>query len=254
MQRLIFFLFIFLNAVVGFAQDSASVANDITILYRKESSGGVTVHSNGLGVIFRHGTHVSVKKKRMFEAEFVSLRHPKQYKITNEGVAGEARPFFFGKLNFAYIPRIGFGRQQVLFGKAQVSGVEVRFNFFGGVDLGFTKPVYLKVLEPDPYNEIYQIAVVKRFDPDDPIQRDPSNILGPASFFNGINEMRFYPGAYIKTSVSFEYSTLHQKLAILETGMTFDAFLKEVPIMAFVKSDRYYFNFYISLLWGKKKS
>jgi hypothetical protein len=253
MQRLIFFLFILLNTVVGFAQDSASVANDITILYRKESSGGVTIHSNGLGIIFRHGTHATVKRKRMFEAEFVSLRHPKQYKITNEGVAGEARPFFFGKLNFVYIPRIGFGRQQVIFGKAQTSGVEVRFNFFGGADLGFTKPVYLKIIHQNA-NEIIGFWEVEKYDPENPLHQDPSNILGPASYFNGMDKMKFYPGAYAKMSVSFEYSTLHQKLAILETGVAFDAFVKGIPIMAYIDNDRYYFNFYISLLWGKKKS
>jgi len=254
MKRLIFFLCVFLNASALFAQDSASVANDITILYRKESSGGVTIHSNGMGILFRHGTHKTVKNKRMFEVEFVSLRHPKQYKVTNDGVSGEARPFFFGKLNFAYIPRIGLGRQHVIFGKAETSGVEVRFNYFGGVDLGFTKPVYLKVLEDDPYNDIYKIAVVKRYDPNDPAQMDPSNFLGPASFFNGFGEMKFYPGLYGKLSVSFEYSTFHQKLAILETGVTFDAFSKRVPIMAYIKNDQYYFNFYVSLLWGAKKS
>ena len=236
------------------AQDSASVANDITILYYKESSGGVTIHSNGLGGLFRHGTHVTIKKKRMFEAEIVSLRHPKQYKVTNEGVTGESRPFFFGKLNFVYIPRIGIGRQNVVFGKAQTSGVEVRFNYFAGADLGFTKPVYLKVLEDDPYNELYKIAVVKQYDPEDPRQQDPTDFLGPASYFNGFDKMKFYPGLYGKLSISFEYSTWHQKLAILEVGAVVDAFSRKVPIMAYIDNDQYYFNFYITLLWGAKKS
>src|SRR5436305_10554562 len=116
MNRIILVCFLMVTANTLLAQDSASVANDITVLYRKERSGGVTVHSQGLGAIFRHGTHQMVKIKRMFEAEFVSMRHPKQYKTTNDYVTGEARPFFFGKLNFVYIPRIGIGRQQVIFG------------------------------------------------------------------------------------------------------------------------------------------
>jgi hypothetical protein len=254
MKQLLVFIFILLNAGVVLAQDSAAVANDITVLYRKESSGGVTIHSNGLGVIFRHGTHVTIRKKRMFEAEFVSLRHPKQVKRTNDYLTGEARPFFYGKLNYVYIPRVGLGRQQVIFGKAQTSGVEVRANLFGGVDLGLTKPVYLKVLETDPYNEIYKIAVVKRYDPEDPGQRSPEDFLGPASWFNGFGEMKFYPGLYGKFSFSFEYSTMHQKVAILETGFVVDAFLKKVPIMAYIEPEQYYFNFYITLLWGAKKN
>ena len=253
MNKGVFFILFLLSTSTLFAQDSASVANDITVLYRKESSGGVTVHSQGVGGIFRHGTHLTVKKKRMFEAELVSLRHPKQHKSTNEYVSGDARPYFYGKLNFVYVPRVGYGIQQVIFGKAQTSGVEVRFNYFGGLDLGLTKPVYLKIIRQNA-NEPFGYAQVEEYDPNDSWQQDPSNILGPASWFNGFDKMKFYPGFYGKISFSFEYSTLHQKVAIIETGMVGDAFLRPVPIMAYIKADQYYFNFFISLLWGAKKN
>src|SRR5678815_1532041 len=86
----------------AFAQDSTAAANDVTVLYRKEASGGITVHSNGLGIIFRNARHVSVWKKKVWEIEFVSMRHPKQFKVTNELTSADAKPFFFGKLNYVY--------------------------------------------------------------------------------------------------------------------------------------------------------
>jgi hypothetical protein len=257
-RSVIFFLFIFC-AIASFAQDSASVANDVTILYRKEWSLGGTIHGNGLGAIFRMGKHITARKKRMFEAEFVSMRHPKQYKVTNQYTNGDAKPFFFGKLNYVYIPRVGIGQQNVIFGKAERSGVEVRCNYFGGVDLALTKPVYNEVLIQVP-NENYSTPVSEQYDPNDPNQQDPSQFYGPGSYFDGLNQIKFYPGVYGKFSFSFEHSTAHQKLAIIETGMVLDLFLKTIPIMALppnkpqVDNMPYYFNFYISLLWGAKSN
>src|SRR5438105_2635270 len=120
---LVLFFFVSFLLTTSLAQDSSSVANDITILYRKEMSGGITIHGEGLGIIIRKGTHVTARKKRMFEFEFVSMRHPKQYKVTNEFTTGDTKPFFFGKLNYVYIPRFGIGQQHVIFGKAERSGV-----------------------------------------------------------------------------------------------------------------------------------
>jgi len=257
-KAVVFFLLIFCS-IASYAQDSAAVANDVTVLYRKEMSFGLTIHGNGLGAIFRKGTHVTARKKRMFEAEFVSMRHPKQYKVTNQYVNGDAKPFFFGKLNYVYIPRVGMGSQNVIFGKAERSGVEVRYNYFGGVDLALTKPVYNEVLIPVP-NGDYSVPVTMQYDPTDPNQDDPSKFYGPGSYFKGFDQIKLYPGIYGKFSFSFEHSTAHQKVAIIETGMVLDLFLKTIPIMALppnkpqVDNVPYYFNFYISLLWGGKKN
>ena len=238
------------------AQDSASAANDVTVLYRKEASGGITIHSGGLGLLYRNARHRTVWKKKVWEIEFVSLRHPKQYKVTNELTSADAKPFFYGKLNFVYIPRAGYGFQHVLFGKAEKSGVEVRINYFGGINLGITKPVYNDVLIDDPQidDSNYKIVVTRRYDPEDPDQVDVSNFYGPGNYFQGFDQLQIYPGAYAKVSFSFEYSTIHQKVAIIETGFVGDYFMKEIPIMAYIKNYQYYFHFYVSLMWGGKKN
>ena len=82
------------------AQDSLRVADDETnILFKNEASGGVTFHSSGLGISFRRGWHLTGYRKQMLDIDFVSLRHPKQYKQPNPYYQ-DSRPFFFGKLNF----------------------------------------------------------------------------------------------------------------------------------------------------------
>ena len=256
MKYLLSTLLLLLSAGSLFAQDSAAVANDVTVLYRKEQSGGITVHGNGLGLLYRNARHATVWKKRVWEIEFVSMRHPKQYKVTNELTTADAKPFFYGKLNYVYLPRFGYGFQRVIFGKAERSGVEVRYNLFAGVDLAITKPVYNDILVDDPTidNQSYKIIVTKRYDPNDPEQQDISDFYGPGNYFSGFDQLKLYPGAYGKFSISFEYSTVHQKVAIIETGMVADGFLKEIPIMAYIKNNQYFFNFYVSLMWGGKKN
>ena len=38
----------------------------------------------------------------------------------------------------------------------------------------------------------------------------------------------------------------------IETGVTFDVYGKDVPIMAYTENKQVYINFYINLLYGRK--
>ncbi|MEO8088153.1 MAG: hypothetical protein ABI763_15135 [Bacteroidota bacterium] len=253
MKRFPLFIIFILSGIVTFAQDSSSVANDVTILYRKENSFGLTAHSGGFGILYRNARHVSVWRKRVIEVEFVSMRHPKQTKVVNDQTTGDAKPFFFGKINYVYLLRCGYGMQKVIFGKAEKSGVEVRYNLFVGGVLGITKPVYNDVLQ-DTEDPTIKTVATKKYDPSDPHQQNVSDFYGPGSYFEGFGQITLYPGAYGKFSFSFEYSTVHQKVAIIETGIVADGFLKTIPIMAFTKNNPYYVNLFVSLLWGGKKN
>jgi hypothetical protein len=253
MKRIFLLLFVFSFSIASFAQDSAAVANDVTILYRKESTFGLIAHSGGFGIVYRSARHVSVWKKRVIEVEFVSMRHPKQTKVVNEQTSGDAKPFFFGKMNYLYLTRVGYGRQRVIFGKAEKSGVEVRYNLFLGASLGITKPVYNEVLMPTEDPNINTVSTLK-YDPNDPNQQEVTDFYGPGSYFKGFDQLALYPGAYGKFSFSFEYSTVHQKVAIIETGITADGFFNTIPIMANAKNNSYYVNLFVSLLWGGKKN
>lgn len=223
--------------------------NDATILYRHEASGGLVLHSNGWGVTFKSGKHVTGFRKRILDFDFVSMKHPKEYRITNpyEG----AKSFIYGKLNNVFLVRAGWGYQDVLFGKAEQSGVEVRLSYYGGLDLGITKPIYLDILEDDPFNDSVKIVVTKRYDPNDS-EQSVDNIYGSASFFTGFNKMKIYPGVYGKFALSFEYAGWQQKIAALETGVVVDFFPNSIPIIAYNSNPNVFFNFYISILWGGK--
>jgi hypothetical protein len=235
-----------------YAQDSTRVANDdVTILYRNEAAGGLHLHSNGFGITFKRGWHMTGYKKQMLDIDFVSLRDPKQYKLANPYYP-DSKPYFFGKLNFAYVLRGGYGRQNIIFSKAERSGVEVRYNYYFGLSLGITKPVYLDILVDNPFDSTTKIIETRRYDPNDPVQQVQENIYGPGPYFSGMDQLSIYPGGYGKFAFSFEYAGWQQKIAAIETGVVIDAYASAIPIMANNNAKNIFLNFYISLIWGGK--
>lgn len=247
-QRLLFF-FLFL-CLKTFAQDSTRIANDdITILFRNEAEGGINIHSNGFGLTFKRGWHLTGYKKQMLDIDFVSLRDPKQYKLSNYP---DSKSFFYGKLNFAYILRGGYGIQNIIFGKAERSGVEVRYNYYFGLSLGITKPVYLDILVENPFDPQTKLIDTRQYDPNDPDQQLKENIYGPGPYFNGLDHLSIYPGGYGKFALSFEYAGWQDKITAIETGVVIDAYARAIPIMATGNKNNFFFNFYISLIWGGK--
>jgi hypothetical protein len=257
--RVSFFILVLFSLALQ-AQDSSVVValkpieagDEATILYRKEASGGITIHSNGWGLTFKSGKHETGFRKRMLDFEVISMTHPKEYRTTNPYYDG-AKSYIFGKLNHVFLVRGGWGYQNILFSKAERSGVEVRYNYYGGIDLGIAKPVYLDILQIDPLNpsDSFKIVVTKRYDPNDE-EQTIENIYGSASFFTGFGKMKIYPGVYGKFAINFEYAGWQRKIAAIETGMMVDFFPEAIPIMAYNKNENVYFNFYISILWGGK--
>jgi hypothetical protein len=257
MRSVFLFLLLVLLSFVSLAQDSAQVIkpvslgadDDATILYRREGCFGITIHSNGWGLTYKSGKHVTGFRKRMLDFEIISMTHPKEYRQTNpyEG----AKSFIYGKLNNLFLVRAGWGYQNIIFGKADRSGVEVRVNYYGRLDLGIAKPVYLDILENDLYNDSMKIVVTKRYNPNDPTQT-VDNIYGGASFFTGFDKISIHPGIYGKLAMNFEYAGWQQKIAALETGVMVDFFPDAIPMMAYISNPNVFFNFYISIMWGSK--
>ena len=216
-------------------------------LLKDEISFGLNVHTSGWGVDFRRGKHITGTKKRMFEAELVNMKHPKEVRSVNP-YFDNAKSFFYGKLNTYTVLRAAVGQQQVLFSKASRGGVEVRLNYTAGLSLGFAKPIYLNILYQTPTEGKYEV-VVEKYDPN---SHFTDNIYGRAPFTEGLNELKPYPGGYGKLGISFEYGTLHDDVKAIETGITVDVYGREVPIMAFTENKQIFFNFYINILYGRK--
>lgn len=239
------------SGIYGQVTDPATANNadneDRAILMRNEFSGGGVLHSAGWGITLRRAIQKTVKQKRYIELDIVSMKDPKEVRSQNPYYEN-AKSFIYGKVNSFIVPRIGVGRQNVLFAKAHTTGVEVRYHYGFGASLGLTRPVYLNILE-DTGNPYEKNVVVEKYDP---LRHTPDVIFGNASFTYGFDEIKFHPGGYIKSGVSFEYAKYQDQIWSIETGVVLDVYPDKIPIMAFIENKQVFLNFYISLSYGGK--
>ena len=227
--------------------------NETGILYKYEMTFGILAHSNGFGLNYRRGRHITGYKKRIFEIEAVNIRHPKEYKGYNPS-RENAKGYIFGKMNSFLVLRSGIGTQKVITGKSNSGGVELRYIYFGGISLGLLKPVYLEILKEKGQGN-YDI-IVEQYDP---AKHSTYNINGKAPYLKGLDELKIIPGIYGKCGLSFEYGGEMTKIRSIEVGAAFDLFYKRVPIMAaringddFDPNKEYFLSLYLSLNFGKK--
>lgn len=226
---------------------NSNVYDETKLLYRNEANVGFLVTTNGLGLAYRRGWHVTNARKRVFEIEGVSYRHPKEVKTINQ-YYDHPKGYYYGKLNSLFLLRSGFGFQNVFFSKPEHNGIEIRWIAFVGVSLGLAKPVYLEILEPTPVQG-QRLIVTQRYDPD---KHFIDNIYGRAPFMRGFGETKIHPGAYGKFGVNFEYGSLDNDIKALETGIVIDAFPKAIPMMANEHNHPFLISLYISFTYGGK--
>lgn len=218
-----------------------------TTIYATEMSGGIGMHTNGFMANFRYAKYLSGFSKRVYEIEIANLRHPQEIRSINP-FQDDVKGYVFGKMNNFYAIRPSIGIQKVFVPKQSVRGVSIAWLANFGASLGLAKPIYLNVQVEDQDNNT--IIVRRKYDPD---EHDQDEIFGRASFFNGISETRLYPGFFFKTGLHFDYANDRAMLRSIETGLTLDVFLEEIPIMAFTENRQAFINLYVSLHFGARE-
>ncbi|MFM7054877.1 MAG: hypothetical protein ACKOX7_09050 [Bacteroidota bacterium] len=251
MNRAIFYVSWGLSVLLAFQARAQVNPNEFQeepkVLMKNEWTLGVQLHSAGWGVDYRRGKNITASKKKTIEFDLVNIRHPKEIRSVNP-YFDNAKPFFYGKLNSVIVIRGGIGRQKILYSKAEKAGVEVRFLYSGGFSLALAKPVYLYILYPTDFRGEYEV-VIEKYDPD---KHFVDNIYGRAPSTSGFDGIKPYPGAYAKTGLSFEYGSNSSSIKCLEAGVCFDAYAKEIPIMAYSDNSAYYMNVYLNLVFGRR--
>lgn len=227
------------------------MGDSIKILLRKENSFGINVHSQGLGLGYRFGHHLTGYKKLMYEGELVEMKHPKEYKSINL-FNENSKTFFYGKMNNFYVMKLGLGLQKVINSKPYWGGVEVRKFYYGGLSLGITKPVYLYIWNPISGTAEGNITI-ERYDPNN-YRHVIDYIYGRAPFTYGLGQLAFHPGLYGKFGFNFEFGKEDTRIRCLEAGLNIDAYPKPIPIMAFNNKNYVFLTFYLSYSFGKRKN
>jgi len=231
----------------GYAQVEYDTEDTISdrVLLRKELTGGVLVHNLGMGAQFRTGKNITYFKSRIFEAEFVSIKHPKQIRVINPYYFN-ARSYVYGKVNHVYVLRGGYGIKKLLNRKPYWGGIELRYLLMGGASLAIMKPVFLYF-----WDETYTIINEERYDPENPYHGS-EYIYGRAPYTSGLGDLKVSPGLMAKAGLNFEFGKYNSRIQALEAGAVAEFFPISIPIMAQNPPHNFFLTFYISFTLGKR--
>lgn len=214
--------------------------------YKKEIYGGLNLHTSGWGAEFTYAKFQTYKRKTLFYASFVKMKHSKEVKT--QGFLDEsAKDYVFGKLNSLGILRIGYGKKNLLFEKKREKGVNISTNLIIGPSIGLLKPIYLDVLRTNAANT--PNVVTEKYDPEN---HNLGNIYGQTRGLRGLSETKIKPGLFLQAGLEFEYNDDRSIIKAIATGVTLDAYPSRIPIMTSINNPFLFPTVYIHLLIGKR--
>jgi len=226
-----------------FASGQGEIDTQKKIFYRDESSLGILLNSNGFGVSYRYGWWLDARNKKLWEGDFVTLKHPKE--VRYPFLYPNSRSFIYGKLNTVFNFRVMRGHQYEMYRKVDKGGISVKYYYSAGLSAAVYKPIYYDIYIM-PVGDFYRIES-RKFDP----SYHPAQYAGRSSFFKGFNEIKALPGISGRFGVSFDYSTVDAALRALEAGVVVDVFPKKIPIMATKQNNQVFLTLFVSYRFGK---
>ena len=229
----------------GIVSAQGDISTEKRVLYPNEWSIGTIVKTNGFEMDFRRGKFVNMYKKNLWDFGIGFIKHPQQYRAVNPYYSGYSG-YCFGKKNFCFELFYTFGRQRMLFDKADLGSVEIRLFYMGGVSLAFLKPIYYEILHYSPIDEI----VSEKFDP---VNHDPVSTLGPSEFTKGFKEIQVVPGVEGKAGLSVEFGKKDTHLIAMEAGVKVSAYAKKLEIMAQKRNPQVVCALFMTFRFGRVK-
>ncbi|NMM46900.1 hypothetical protein HH304_00710 [Flammeovirgaceae bacterium KN852] len=206
---------------------------------KKSTTGGLIS-----GFTFKYGMKRSDRHWQSFNLEMVNVKHPNETRETSV-ITGE--PFIWGKQNYLYAIRLQYGREYVLFEKADQQGVQVNLIGAAGPTIGLIAPYYIKYASDNQFNPISE-----PYDPNNASIRR-SAVMGTGHLFQGVGESNVTVGLSAKIAMSFEFSTFKSSISGFEVGFMVEAYPKEINLMPAQKNRAIFNEVYITLTHGKRR-
>lgn len=210
------------------------INDESTALFRNERTFYILLNNNGAGFGYSYGKMINIRFKKQWHFEAVRIKDAKEYKISR---SSNYRRFVYGKQNDFFAFRAGYGFLHKQFLKKDMGGIEIRYFYNAGLSLGVKKPMY--------YYVFADTITIAKFD-----DNFHSDVIGGASYFKGLDEISFIPGAYAKIGTSFEFSKKDLAINALEAGLIFDVFPQKINIMANNSNNRYFLSLFLSYRFG----
>ncbi len=247
MKKIIFILILILSAESFYGQ--GTVFEEKRTVYKREQSFGIVLHTRGWGGTYRYGQYTSGFTRRVYGVELVGMNHPKHEK-TYRNPYDQSNGYIYGQLNSILLLRAGIGNHKTFISKQSVRGIAISSVLNVGLSFAYAKPVYLEVIKVDSVDFELTSEIVRY----DPGIHQQGSIVGKASFFRGLLDGRFYPGAFLKGALNFESSRDASRINALEVGGVVDVYFQKIPMMTNDNNKNYFVNLYVSLIFGTKKT
>lgn len=199
--------------------------------YRNELTGYVQLNSSGIGIGSRYAKHVYALKKRVYNVQIASIKHPKEIKLSSP-----TGKMVYGKLNSAFTIMASQGQHTEKFSKFDKNSIAISFVYHYGAALAIEKPVYYYIQYPD---------VVEQFNTSNHAK------YGKAPFRYGLKETHVIPGAVCSYSILFEFSKNDEFVQSIEFGGMVHAYFRKIQIMHSYDNSWIYPSVYVSYHLGK---
>ena len=229
---------------------------NVGIVYDREVSFPVTLHTNGFHVGLNFGTLKTYYKTSYWGGTIGHLKHPREFK-QSDGVAGLRRGasgFIFGKQRSLIPVRVYKGWKRYYSGKDRRRGVAVGTAFELGATAGLAKNYLLQVAARDGGGLINNQPRFISYDEDPEDFLTRGRIEGAGGLRRGWSDLKIYPGVNAKAAVHLDWGAYDEFMRGLEAGIMVDAFAANVELLTPPANNTPLFvNFYVALHLGQRK-
>jgi len=224
-------------------------AEEGMLVYSKQSIFGLQFRTNGYGLFYELGRLKTNRKTNIYRIDITEIKHNKEEKTQtgSNGFIFFGNPFIYGKINNFYQVTLGFGQQYILGQKGNKNGVSVSAIYNGGFSIGLLRPYYIEVVDQNG-----DVKTIK-YEDDKALFMNKQVILGGGGLGKGWGEMKVKPGAFLKTALRFDYGRFNETVTGLEVGISGEFYSGKIPIIAEQKDRQFFFQGYISILFGRRR-
>ena len=213
--------------------------------YSKEYAGGININTNaGLigGIMGKYARKIKENQYHYFGLEIVNVKHPKEGKVTNSNTNNA---YISYKQNYLFCIRPQYGREFVLFNRAEEEGVQVNAIFAVGPTLGIVKPYFVEYATGIDSLSGGYITEYLPFDPD--INKP---IVGSGGIMRGFGLAKFKPGLNFKAALSFTFSTNGANVTGVEAGTLIGAFPSNVILIGVSENRAVFTSIFLNIFFG----
>jgi hypothetical protein len=214
------------------------------IIFSKQSAFGIKLNTDGYGLSYEIGRFKSARVANIFQIEINEKKHKKE-KRTSLLNGFNFNSVIYGKLNNFYQVKLNAGQQRIIGGKGNKNGVAVMAVYTGGLAVGLQKPYFVDVVDnaQQRYRKTYPTIIDSGY-----IEQ------GASGFTVGWNKVQPKFGLSAKGALRFDYGRFNETVSAIEVGLNAEYYFGKVAQMTYNPEKSFFFNAYISLLLGRRKS